>query len=156
MDIEYQEEYIRNSRGVHLCPCRWLTFSSPKALVFHCHGYGMECSASVKGCGTRLACAIYGVIGTDYEGHGRSGGTRCYIKNFFKSVCDQEEYKDKARFLYGESMGGAVALLIHKKDPTYWNGDVLVAPMCKISEKLKPHHQQCEKKKVPRIMMDAN
>ncbi|KAI3980095.1 hypothetical protein MKX01_013516 [Papaver californicum] len=149
MDIEYQEEYIRNSRGVQLCTCRWLPFSSPKALVFLCHGYGMECSASMKGCGTRLACAGYGVIGIDYEGHGRSGGARCYIKkfsnivndcsSFFKSVCDQEEYKDKARFLYGESMGGAVALLIHKKDPTYWNGAVLVAPMCKISEKLKPH-----------------
>ncbi|KAL6968528.1 acylglycerol lipase [Sarracenia purpurea var. burkii] len=36
-------------------------------------------------------------------------------------------------------MGGAVALLIHKKDPTYWHGAVLVAPMCKISEKVKPH-----------------
>ncbi|KAI3861739.1 hypothetical protein MKX03_025144 [Papaver bracteatum] len=149
MAIEYREEYIRNSRGVELFTCRWLPSSSPKALVFLCHGYGMECSASMKDCGTRLACAGYGVMGIDYEGHGRSRGTRCYIKNFsnivtdcsnfFKSVCDEEEYKVKARFLYGESMGGAVALLVHKKDPTYWNGAVLVAPMCKISEKLKPH-----------------
>ncbi|KAI3885634.1 hypothetical protein MKW92_049630 [Papaver armeniacum] len=149
MDIEYREEYIRNSRGVELFTCRWLPFSSPKALVFLCHGYGMECSASMKDCGTRLASAGYGVIGIDYEGHGRSRGARCYIEkftnivtdcsNFFKSVCHLEEYKEKARLLYGESMGGAVALLIHKKDPTYWNGAVLVAPMCKISEKLKPH-----------------
>ncbi|TYI68485.1 hypothetical protein E1A91_D08G091700v1 [Gossypium mustelinum] len=51
----------------------------------------------------------------------------------------QEEYRDKSRFLYGESMGGAVALLLHKKDPSFWNGAVLVAPMCKISEKVKPH-----------------
>ncbi|GMN37986.1 hypothetical protein TIFTF001_007265 [Ficus carica] len=51
----------------------------------------------------------------------------------------QEEYRDKNRFLYGESMGGAVALLLHKKDPSFWNGAVLVAPMCKISEKVKPH-----------------
>lgn len=29
-------------------------------------------------------------------------------------------------------MGGAVALLIHKKDPSFWNGAVLVAPMCKV------------------------
>ncbi|KAF6173607.1 hypothetical protein GIB67_022966 [Kingdonia uniflora] len=101
------------------------------------------------GCGTRLACAGYGVVGIDYEGHGRSRGARCYIKkfdnivndckDFFKSVCGQEEYKEKARFLYGESMGGAVALLLHKKEPTFWNGAVLVAPMCKISEKVKPH-----------------
>ena len=29
-------------------------------------------------------------------------------------------------------MGGAVALLLHKKDPTFWHGAVLVAPMCKV------------------------
>ncbi|KAK1560053.1 hypothetical protein Q3G72_021580 [Acer saccharum] len=100
-------------------------------------------------CGTRLASAGYAVFGIDYEGHGRSRGARCYIKKFeniindcdafFKSVCAQEEYRDKARFLYGESMGGAVSLLLHKKDPPFWNGAVLVAPMCKISEKVKPH-----------------
>lgn len=44
-----------------------------------------------------------------------------------------EEYRDKSRFLYGESMGGAVALLLHRKDPTFWDGAVLVAPMCKVS-----------------------
>ncbi|KAF8401456.1 hypothetical protein HHK36_012395 [Tetracentron sinense] len=111
-----------------------------KEYVRSSRGYGMECSRFMRG---------YGVIGIDYEGHGRSRGARCYIKkfdnivndcnNFFKSVCVQEEYKDKRRFLYGESMGGAVALLLHKMDPTFWNGAVLVAPMCKISEKVKPH-----------------
>lgn len=29
-------------------------------------------------------------------------------------------------------MGGAVALLLHKKDPSFWNGAVLAAPMCKV------------------------
>ncbi|XP_043703602.1 caffeoylshikimate esterase-like isoform X3 [Telopea speciosissima] len=144
MEVEYQEEYIRNSRGVQLFTCRWLptSSSSPKALVFLCHGYGMECSGFMRGCGTRLASAGYGVVGMDYEGHGRSMGARCYIKkfddivsdcnNFFKSVCEEEEHRGKRRFLYGESMGGAVALLLHKKDPTFWHGAVLVAPMCKI------------------------
>ncbi|XP_058083352.1 caffeoylshikimate esterase [Magnolia sinica] len=149
MELEYQEEYIRNSRGVQLFTCRWLPTSSPKALVFLCHGYGMECSGFMRGCGMRLARAGYGVFGIDYEGHGRSRGARCYIKkfenivndcdDFFKSICEQEEYREMGRFLYGESMGGAVALLLHRKGPTFWNGAVLVAPMCKISEKVKPH-----------------
>ncbi|KAJ0791062.1 putative 2-acylglycerol O-acyltransferase [Helianthus annuus] len=51
----------------------------------------------------------------------------------------KDEYKNKKRFLYGESMGGAVALLVHKKVVHFWHGAVLVAPMCKISEKVKPH-----------------
>ncbi|TYH57500.1 hypothetical protein ES332_D08G093500v1 [Gossypium tomentosum] len=150
MAFEYQEDHIRNSRGTLLFTCRWLPLiSSPKALVFLCHGYGMECSGFMRECGTRLAAARYAVFGIDYEGHGRSKGARCYIKkfenivndcsNFFKTICAQEEYRDKSRFLYGESMGGAVALLLHKKDPSFWNGAVLVAPMCKISEKVKPH-----------------
>ncbi|XAR58433.1 2-acylglycerol O-acyltransferase [Bertholletia excelsa] len=149
MEIQYYEEYIRNSRGVQIFTCRWLPLSSPKALVFLCHGYGMECSDYMRGCGTRLARYGYAVFGIDYEGHGRSNGPRCYIKkfnnivtdcsSFFKSVSTQEEYRDKRRFLYGESMGGAVALLIDKKDPSFWHGAVLVAPMCKISEKVKPH-----------------
>jgi acylglycerol lipase len=29
-------------------------------------------------------------------------------------------------------MGGAVALLLHRKDPAFWDGAVLVAPMCKV------------------------
>ncbi|KAK8693825.1 hypothetical protein V6N13_071393 [Hibiscus sabdariffa] len=149
MTITYQEEHIKNSRGKLLFTCRWLPVSPPRALVFLCHGYGMECSEFMKECGTRLAKAGYAVFGIDYEGHGKSGGARCYIKNFedivndcdefFKSICAKEEYREKSRFLYGESMGGAVALLLHKKDTSFWNGAVLVAPMCKISEKLKPN-----------------
>ncbi|CAL9237308.1 unnamed protein product, partial [Arabidopsis halleri] len=150
-EFQYNEEYIRNSRGVELFACRWIpsSSSSPKALVFLCHGYGMECSDSMKECGIRLASAGYAVFGMDYEGHGRSMGSRCYIKKFanvvddcydyYTSICAQEEYMDKGRFLYGESMGGAVTLLLHKKDPLFWNGAILVAPMCKISEKVKPH-----------------
>ncbi|KAJ6879999.1 hypothetical protein NC652_033365 [Populus alba x Populus x berolinensis] len=169
-------EYIKSSRGVQLFTCRWLPANScsPKALVFLCHvssvalvcvvgrlvfellsslmefaGYGMECSGFMRECGVRLASARYAVFGIDYEGHGRSTGSRCYIKKFenivndcdefFKSVCAEKEYRYKGRFLYGESMGGAVALLLHKKEPSFYNGAVLAAPMCKISEKMKPH-----------------
>jgi acylglycerol lipase len=35
-------------------------------------------------------------------------------------------------------MGGAVALKIHLKEPQAWDGLILVAPMCKISEDVKP------------------
>ncbi|KAL9385018.1 hypothetical protein Peur_022028 [Populus x canadensis] len=151
MEFEYREEYIKSSRGVQLFTCRWLPANScsPKALVFLCHGYGMECGGFMRECGVRLASARYAVFGIDYEGHGRSTGSRCYIKKFenivndcdefFKSVCAEKEYRYKGRFLYGESMGGAVALLLHMKEPSFYNGAVLAAPMCKISEKLKPH-----------------
>ncbi|PKI73011.1 hypothetical protein CRG98_006614 [Punica granatum] len=61
MHVLYEEEYIQNSRGVKLFTCRWLPSStsksssssssptSPRALVFICHGYGMECSGFMRG-----------------------------------------------------------------------------------------------------------
>ncbi|WVY94515.1 hypothetical protein V8G54_033603 [Vigna mungo] len=62
---------------------------------------------------------------------------------------EKEEYKNKMRFLMGESMGGAVALLLHRKEPQFWDGAILVAPMCKvklvfvnklqIAEEMKPN-----------------
>ncbi|GJN14164.1 hypothetical protein PR202_gb00952 [Eleusine coracana subsp. coracana] len=174
MDVEYHEEFVRNPRGVQLFTCGWLpASSSPKALVFLCHGYGMECSDFMRGtcftqsfmlslsisdipfaCGIKLATAGYGVFGIDYEGHGKSMGARCYIQKFDNLVADCDRIGEFTRSLCMQTWrnteikagsctanrwGGAVALLLHRKDPTFWDGAVLVAPMCKISEKVKPH-----------------
>ncbi|CAI7800743.1 unnamed protein product [Closterium sp. NIES-54] len=38
----------------------------------------------------------------------------------------------------GESMGGAVAICIHRKQPDQWDGAIFMAPMCKISAKVQP------------------
>ncbi|OAY71912.1 Caffeoylshikimate esterase, partial [Ananas comosus] len=149
-NIRYEEEYITNSRGMKLFTCRWLPQNTPpKALIFLCHGYAVECSITMRETGIRLAKAGYAVYGMDYEGHGKSSGLQGYIPNFddlvgdcstyFMSVCEKHENKKKLRFLLGESMGGAVALLLHRKEPTYWNGAVLVAPMCKIADEMKPN-----------------
>ncbi|MCO5569476.1 hypothetical protein L7F22_023188 [Adiantum nelumboides] len=149
-NVLYREEFILNSKGLKLFTCRWLPSStSIKALVFHCHGYGVECSLFMRGTGIRLAQAGFAVFGVDYEGHGKSEGpVRCYIQSFddiiddcvdfFQSIREKEEYKNKTSFLLGESMGGVVALRIHRRQPNDWNGAILVAPMCKISEELKP------------------
>jgi alpha-beta hydrolase superfamily lysophospholipase len=42
------------------------------------------------------------------------------------------EYRGVPSFLFGQSMGGAVALKVHFKQPNEWNGAILVAPMCKV------------------------
>ncbi|KAJ7543617.1 hypothetical protein O6H91_09G045200 [Diphasiastrum complanatum] len=147
--IKFEEELIKTSRGLKLYTCKWLPEDKEiKGLVFLCHGYGMECSLFMKGSGENLAKAGYGVYGIDYEGHGKSDGLRCYIPKFhnlvddcitfFNSVKESPENKNKPAFLLGESMGGCIALLISRKEPKAWNGCVLVAPMCKISEKVKP------------------
>lgn len=39
-------------------------------------------------------------------------------------------------FIMGQSMGGAVTLKVHLKEPLEWDGVVLVAPMCKVCDSL--------------------
>ncbi|WOL15032.1 caffeoylshikimate esterase [Canna indica] len=149
--VRYEEEFITSSRGLKLFTCRWLPEKKEaKALIFLCHGYGMECSISMRDSGTRLAKAGYEVHGIDYEGHGKSSGLQGYVPSIelvvndccdhFTSVSERKENKKKERYLLGESMGGAVVLLLHRKKAAgYWNGAVLVAPMCKINDEMKPH-----------------
>ncbi|XP_078445068.1 caffeoylshikimate esterase-like [Wolffia australiana] len=149
-DFSFDEEYVKNSRGMKLYTCRWLPKNTtPKALVFLCHGYAMECSISMRGTAIPLTKAGYAVYGVDYEGHGKSSGLQGYVDSFdavvhdcdehFAGICGTEENSGKERFLLGESMGGVVALSLHMMRPTFWSGAVLVAPMCKISDEMKPH-----------------
>ncbi|KAH7294933.1 hypothetical protein KP509_27G025400 [Ceratopteris richardii] len=146
--VRYSENFVYNSRGSKLFTCSWLPASDKiKALVFLCHGYAAG-TIFMKGTAERLARAGFAVFGLDYEGHGKSDGPKAYIKSFsnvvddcvdyFKTIREREEYRDKARFLLGESMGGAVALRVHRKESNDWNGAVLVAPMVKIADELKP------------------
>ncbi|EPS64357.1 hypothetical protein M569_10424, partial [Genlisea aurea] len=147
--IRYEEAYITNSRGVRLFTCRWAPQDSDsKALIFLCHGYGMDCSVSMKGCAIRLVNAGYEVHGVDCEGHGKSSGLQGLISSFddlvddvseyYSDVSEKKENKRKLRFLLGESMGGAMALRLNRKRPEYWDGAVLVAPMCKIADDVRP------------------
>lgn len=52
---------------------------------------------------------------------------------FVSVSSEKEENKEKMRYLLGESMGGAMVLLLHRKKSDYFDGAVLVAPMCKAS-----------------------
>ncbi|KAL9678156.1 hypothetical protein QQ045_015995 [Rhodiola kirilowii] len=109
----------------------------------------MESAVSMRVTGTRLAAAGFEVHGVDYEGHGKSFGLLGLVNSFddvvddcsdyFTKIAEKAENKKKMRFVMGESMGGAVALLIHRKKPNYWDGAVLSAPMCKIADEIKPN-----------------
>ena len=45
---------------------------------------------------------------------------------------ERKENRNKLRILMGESMGGAMVLCLHRKMPAFWDGAILVAPMCKV------------------------
>lgn len=147
--LEMKESYEVNSKGIEIFWKSWLPKESkPKAAVFFCHGYGDTCTFFFEGIARKLASCGYGVFAMDYPGFGLSEGLHGYIPSFDQLVDDVIEQYSKIKenpefnslpcFLFGESMGGAVALKTHLKQPKAWNGAILCAPMCKISEQMVP------------------
>ncbi|KAK3425948.1 hypothetical protein EUGRSUZ_F02494 [Eucalyptus grandis] len=147
--LKIEEKYEVNSRGVEIFTKSWLPGTSQlKAVVCYCHGYGDTCTFFFEGIARKLASEGYGVFAMDYPGFGLSEGLHCYIPSFDRIVDDVIEHFSKVKanpdyrtlpsFLFGQSMGGAVVLKVHLKQPNAWDGAVLVAPMCKIADDIVP------------------
>ncbi|XP_078431183.1 alpha/beta-Hydrolases superfamily protein isoform X2 [Wolffia australiana] len=148
-EITSEESYDVNSRGLVIFSKTWLPEESRlTALVFFCHGYGDTCTFFFEGIARKLASSGFGVFAMDYPGFGLSDGLHGYIESFdtlvedviehFSKVKENPKYKGIPSFLFGQSMGGAVALKIHLKKAIPWDGAILVAPMCKIADDLVP------------------
>jgi len=147
--IKTKESFEVNSRGVEIFSKSWLPEASkPRALVCFCHGYGDTCTFFFEGIARRLALSGYGVFAMDYPGFGLSEGLHGYIPSFdllvqdviehYSNIKANPEFSSLPSFLFGQSMGGAVSLKIHLKQPNAWAGAVLLAPMCKIADDLVP------------------
>ncbi|KAG4991999.1 hypothetical protein JHK87_025456 [Glycine soja] len=148
--VKTKEVYEVNSRGLKIFSKSWLPESSPlKAIICYCHGYADTCTFYFEGVARKLASSGYGVFALDYPGFGLSDGLHGYIPSFeslvndviehFSKIKEQKKYQDVPSFLLGESMGGAIALNIHFKQPAAWNGAALIAPLCKFAEDMIPH-----------------
>lgn len=59
--------------------------------------------------------------------------TWCCWSCFVFHLTARPDLRGLPRFMLGQSMGGAVSLKVHLKEPNNWDGVVLVAPMCKVS-----------------------
>ncbi|XP_061339462.1 caffeoylshikimate esterase-like isoform X2 [Gastrolobium bilobum] len=142
--------YEMNSRGLEIFCKSWMPEPGVpiKAALCFCHGYGSTCTFFFEGIAKRIAASGYGVFAMDYPGFGLSEGLHGYIPNFDDLVDDviehytkikaMPEVRELPRFILGQSMGGAIALKVHLKEPNNWDGVILVAPMCKIAEGMLP------------------
>ncbi|KAK9048325.1 hypothetical protein SSX86_032712 [Deinandra increscens subsp. villosa] len=147
--LKTKESYEVNSKGLEIFTKSWLPETgSPKAVICFCHGYGDTCSFFFEGIARKFASSGYGVFAMDFPGFGLSEGLHGYIQSFdglvddviehYSKIKENADLRDLPRFLLGQSMGGAVALKVHLKQPEFWNGAVLVAPMCKIADDVVP------------------
>ncbi|PIA40779.1 hypothetical protein AQUCO_02400088v1 [Aquilegia coerulea] len=148
-NIISSKSFYKSPRGLSLFTRSWLPVSSPpRGIICMVHGYGNDISWTFQSTPIYLAQMGFACFALDLEGHGHSQGLKAFVPNvdfvvddcssFFNSIKQKSEFHGLPSFLYGESMGGAICLLIHFKDHKAWNGAILAAPMCKISDKVKP------------------
>ncbi|URE40611.1 Putative lysophospholipase [Musa troglodytarum] len=106
------------------------------------HGYGNDISWTFQATPIFLAQHGFACFALDLPGHGRSQGLRAFVSDvdavacdclaYFRSVRQSPELQGLPCFLFGESMGGALCLLIHlleQEGEQRWDGAVLVAPI---------------------------
>lgn len=149
-NIKSTKSFYTSPRGLSLFTRSWLPITSPpRGTICMIHGYGNDISWTFQATPIFLAQNGFACFALDLEGHGQSQGLKAFVPkvdfvvndciSFFSSILTQNpEFQNLPKFLFGESMGGAICLLIHFKNPNLFNGAILLAPMCKISEKVKP------------------
>ncbi|GMI60183.1 hypothetical protein ScalyP_jg2865 [Parmales sp. scaly parma] len=119
-----------------------------KGVVCYCHGYGDQCGYTKRAALYKLVEAGYVVAAMDYEGHGRSDGELVLVEDWSVLIGDVVDYFGAVKedrggeekfFLMGESMGGAVCFDGWNAAPDLFDGGcVMVAPMVKIADEMKP------------------
>ncbi|XP_038689178.1 caffeoylshikimate esterase [Tripterygium wilfordii] len=158
--VKGSTSFYTSPRGLSLFTRSWLPLSNPpphRGIIFMIHGYGNDISWTFQSTPIFLAQMGFACFALDLEGHGRSEGLRAFVPNvdavvqdclsFFNSIKQDPQYHGLPCFLFGESMGGAICLLIHFADPKGFDGAILVAPMCKISDNVKPRWP------IPQVLM---
>ena len=119
------------------------------AVIFACHGFGDTCQFTQRRHHLEYARRGFKVVALDLPGHGWSDGLWAAVPSFDQLVATVYEFFQFHResadnnhlphFLMGESMGGAVVLqILNNHGQEQWRGAFLLAPMCKISDNMKP------------------
>ena len=153
--IKHTENYFINDRNMKLYyqiyqPITIINKKENIPVILMIHGYADSSHCFQRYTAIRLAKYGFIMIGIDLEGHGKSDGLHLYIQDFNKIVLDVLQFikyiqsnlfPNNPLFLLGESMGGAICCslcFIAEEYNVKIDGCILQAPMCKISENIKP------------------
>ncbi|XP_010245789.1 PREDICTED: caffeoylshikimate esterase-like [Nelumbo nucifera] len=148
--VLHQEKFMLNKQNMKIFTQSWRPANTAMAelrgLVAMVHGYTSESSWVFELTAVAIAKARLYVCALDLQGHGYSEGLSGHIPDIRPLVDDCIQYFDTARddhpklpaFLFGESLGGAVAMLVALKQKGVWSGLVLNGAMCGVSSKFKP------------------
>ena len=137
--MKHQEGYFKGVRDAGIYYQCWLPEDEPKAVLLIVHGLA-EHSGRYMNVVNRFVPLGYAIYAIDHPGHGKSDGTRVYVKRFEDFTDTLKIFFDMVRkwqpgkpfFLVGHSMGAlisAVYLLDYQDEMT---GAVLSGPVVKV------------------------
>jgi len=133
--MKHREFNVEGVGGVPLHTQAWLPETAPSAVIVLAHGLG-EHSSRYRHLAERLVADGRAVYAVDHRGHGRSGGPRANIERFAHVVSDfctfagraSRQHPDTPLFLFGHSMGGAIAFASAVRLQDSLSGLVLSGP----------------------------
>jgi len=146
--VTFEQKYFVTSDNIRLSYMEYHPKNNEfKSVIFNVHGYADSTLWFQHARNLKLAEEGFCVVAVDLEGHGYSDGLLQYVADFERLVRvpnelfkeKREELKASSYFLMGESLGGAVvlwSLLLY--DQAQWKGAVLLSPMCKVSDDIRP------------------
>jgi acylglycerol lipase len=132
--VQQHNDVLRTSDGIRLYTQAWVP-EMPRAVLIISHGYA-EHSGRYQHFASHLVANGLAVYALDHRGHGRSEGERANVKIFDEYVSDlsrfvnsvREKHPTLKRFLFGHSMGGAIAAQLAIKQPNQVDGLLLSSP----------------------------
>ncbi|XP_008794508.1 caffeoylshikimate esterase-like [Phoenix dactylifera] len=145
----HQEAFMLNGHNGKIFTQTWRPASPSselKGVVAMVHGYNSESSWIFQLTAVAIAKLGFLACALDLPGHGYSEGQRGHIPTISLVIDDCIQFFDSVRlaygrlpaFLYGESLGGAIAMLVYLRQKAKWDGLILNGAMCGVSAKFKP------------------
>jgi alpha-beta hydrolase superfamily lysophospholipase len=126
----------QDKNGIKLHLQAWEPDARPKAVVAVLHGLGEHVARYAPIAGA-LVKRGFAVMGFDLRGHGRSGGKRGHTPSYETLLDDlgalldriAVRYPRRPVFLYGHSLGGALAINYVMRRPSKIKGVIATSPL---------------------------
>lgn len=142
--VEHREAHVQGKDGVDLYGQSWRP-ATPRGVVVLVHGL-KDHSGHYHELAQRLVADGLAVHALDLRGHGRSAGERAFVADFSDYVADLEIFIKQVRaadpdgplFLFGHSMGGAIATTYALRHPEQLSGLVLSAAALQLGPEVSP------------------